>query len=335
MRILIVTDAWEPQVNGVVRTLKQTAIELENIGHSVSFLTPQDFHSMPCPTYPEIRLALFPGQRVARHIDKLAPDVLHIATEGPLGMAARAHAQKRGFPFTTAYHTRFPEYVSARFGVPLWVTYRYLRRFHAASRGVLVPTPAVARDLGLWGFDNVVLWSRGVDLEMFNPAGPRLDRGAEPVFLYVGRIAVEKNLEAFLALDLPGEKWVAGEGPSRAAIERRYTGIRWFGNLAQSDLASLYRTADVFVFPSRTDTFGLVQLEAMACGIPVAAYPVAGPIDVVGSGGVLNEDLREACLGALKVPREMARLRAEEFSWQACTSQFLFHLRPIPYQEAA
>ncbi len=335
MRILIVTDAWEPQVNGVVRTLKQTAIELDFAGHTASFLTPLDFHSMPCPTYPEIRLALFPRQRVARHIDKLAPDALHIATEGPLGLAARAHAQKRGFAFSTAYHTRFPEYVNARFGVPLSLTYRYLRRFHSASRAVLVPTPAIARDLGLWGFNNVVLWSRGVDLDMFNPAGPRLERGDGPVFLYVGRIAVEKNLEAFLALDLPGEKWVAGEGPQRAAMERRYAGIRWFGQLQQTDLATLYRTADVFVFPSLTDTFGLVLLEAMACGLPVAAYPVAGPIDVVGGGGVLHTDLREACLAALKLSREQARARAEEFSWKACTSQFLYHLQPIPLSMAA
>jgi glycosyltransferase involved in cell wall biosynthesis len=335
MRILIVTDAWEPQVNGVVRTLKQTAIELELAGHTVFFLTPQDFRSMPCPTYPEIRLALFPGQRVARHIDTLAPDVLHIATEGPLGLAARAHALKRGFPFTTAYHTRFPEYVHARFGVPLSLTYRYLRRFHAPAAAVMVPTPAIVRDLGQWGFDNVVLWSRGVNLDTFNPAGARLERSDKPVFLQVGRVAVEKNLEAFLELDLPGEKWVAGEGPQRAALERRYPGIRWFGNLVQSDLATLYRTADVFVFPSRTDTFGLVQLEAMACGLPVAAYPVAGPIDVVGGGGALHTDLREACLGALQVSGAQARARAEEFSWKACTQQFLFHLQPIPLAKAA
>jgi glycosyltransferase involved in cell wall biosynthesis len=335
MRILIVTDAWDPQVNGVVRTLKQTAIELELAGHKVSFLTPQDFRSVPCPTYPEIRLALFPRQRVAQTIDKLAPDALHIATEGPLGLAARAHALKRGFGFTTAYHTRFPEYINARFGVPLSLTYRYLRRFHAPATAVLVPTPMIVSDLTQWGFDNVVLWSRGVDLSRFNPAGPRLPRGDKPVFLQVGRVAVEKNLEAFLALDLPGEKWVAGEGPQRASLERRYSGVRWFGQMEQSELAALYRTADVFVFPSRTDTFGLVLLEAMACGLPVAAYPVAGPIDVVGNGGILHNDLREACIGALAITREQARARAEEFSWAACTRQFLFHLQPIPLREAA
>jgi glycosyltransferase involved in cell wall biosynthesis len=335
MRILIVTDAWEPQVNGVVRTLKQTAIELELAGHQVSFLTPQDFRSVPCPTYPEIRLALFPGQRAAQIIDKLAPDALHIATEGPLGLAARAHALKRKFAFTTAYHTRFPEYVHARFGVPLSLTYHYLRRFHAPATAVLVPTPVIVRDLTQWGFNNVVLWSRGVDLERFNPAGPRLARGDKPVFLQVGRVAVEKNLEAFLALDLPGEKWVAGEGPQRASLERRYSGVRWFGQMEQSDLATLYRTADVFVFPSRTDTFGLVLLEAMACGLPVAAYPVAGPIDVVGSGGILHSDLHEACVGALAVTHEQARARAEEFSWAACTRQFLHHLQPIPLRKAA
>jgi glycosyltransferase involved in cell wall biosynthesis len=335
MHILIVTDAWEPQVNGVVQTLKQTAREAERAGHAVWFLTPQDFRSFPCPTYPDIRLAIFPGTIVAERIDRLAPDALHVATEGPLGLAARRHAIKRGLPFTTAFHTRFPEYVHARFRVPLSVTYAFLRRFHAPAQAVLVPTPRIASDLVQWGFKNVVLWSRGVDLERFRPDGDRLGRGMRPVFLCVGRIAVEKNLEAFLLLDLPGEKWVVGGGPQRSALERRFPGVRWFGQLPHERLATLYRSADVFVFPSRTDTFGLVLLEAMACGLPVAAYPVAGPIDVVGKGGLLESDLRSACLGALRVSRETARERAEEFSWAACTSQFLNHLRPVLRRQAA
>jgi glycosyltransferase involved in cell wall biosynthesis len=335
MRLLIVTDAWEPQLNGVVRTLKQTAIELRREGHEVSFLTPENFRSVPCPTYPEIRLALFPRQRVAQHIDGMLPDALHIATEGPLGLAARAHALKRGYPFSTAYHTRFPEYVNARFGIPLSVTYRYLRRFHGRAGAVMVPTPAILQDLGKWGFNNVVLWSRGVDAEMFHPEGRKFERGDKPVFLQVGRMAVEKNVEAFLDLDLPGEKWVAGEGPQRAQLERRYPGVRWFGNLEQSELAALYRSADVFVFPSRTDTFGLVLLEAMACGLPVAAFPVAGPIDVVADGGVLHENLHEACMRALDVPAERARARAEQFPWAACSRQFVSNLQPIAMRKAA
>jgi glycosyltransferase involved in cell wall biosynthesis len=339
MKVLIVTDAWEPQVNGVVRTLKQTAIELGRIGHTVSFLTPQGFRSMPCPTYPEIRLTLFARERVARQIDDQAPDALHIATEGPLGLAARAHALRRRLPFTTAYHTRFPEYVHARFRVPLSVTYRYLRHFHGPSSAVMAPTPTIVNDLKQWGFGNAVLWSRGVDLEVFNPAGdraePQASSAVRPVFLCVGRVAVEKNLETFLALDLPGEKWVAGEGPQREKLLRRFPEARWFGVLAQNELAALYRSADVFVLPSLTDTFGLVQLEAMACGVPVAALPFGGPIDVVGDGGLLHNNLREACLGALAIPRTRARTRAEGFSWRDCSMQFLNHLQPIAWREAA
>jgi glycosyltransferase involved in cell wall biosynthesis len=333
MKILIVTDAWEPQVNGVVRTLKSTRRELEQLGHEVAMITPLEFRTIPCPTYPEIRLSLWPRARVAKRIEALAPDAIHIATEGPLGMAARGFAIRHGLPFTTAYHTRFPEYVQARSGIPLSITYRFLRWFHGPSAAVLVPTRVVRDDLVAAGFakDRVVLWARGVDLDLFKPGTPMPNDLKPPVFLYVGRVAVEKNIEAFLDLDLPGSKWVAGEGPQLAMLKARHPGVRFTGVLEQPALAALYNAADVFVFPSRTDTFGLVLLEAMACGCPVAAYPVTGPIDVLGDSpaGALDIDLRSACMRALGIDREAARAHAEQFSWEACTREFLRHLHPL------
>ena len=333
MKILIVTDAWEPQVNGVVRTLKMTRRELERLGHHVEVISPQGFRSIPCPTYPEISLALTGERELARRIDQFSPDCLHIATEGPLGWLARRVAQRRKWPFTTAYHSRFPEYVHARFRIPTRWTYALLRRFHNAARATLAPTPAIVNDLKVRGFHGARLWSRGVDLETFSHQGDRLERPADkPVFLYVGRIAVEKQVDAFLRLDLPGEKWVAGEGPARKRLQTLYPEARWLGVLSGASLAALYRTADVMVFPSVTDTFGLVMVESMACGTPVAAFPVAGPIDVIGrsGGGAMHADLREACLQALAIPREKARQRAEQFSWSAATGQILKALQVIP-----
>jgi len=337
MKILIVTDAWEPQVNGVVRTLKSTRRELEKMGHVVDLLTPLEFRTVPCPTYPEIRLSLWPGRHVAERIRGSAPDAIHIATEGPLGLAARAHAIRHRLPFTTAYHTRFPEYVRARFGVPLSITYRFFRWFHGKAEAVLVPTRVVKDDLEAFGFapDRVVMWSRGVELDLFKPGPSMAHDLTRPIFLYVGRVAVEKNIEAFLALDLPGSKWVAGEGPLLAKLKAEHPGVRFTGVLGQVELASLYNAADVFVFPSRTDTFGLVLLEALACGCPVAAYPVTGPIDVIGdvrdqsAAGALDEDLRTAALRALGIDRKAARAHAERYSWEACTRQFLQHLHPL------
>ena len=333
MKILIVTDAWEPQVNGVVRTLKMTRRELERLGHHVEVISPQGFRSIPCPTYPEISLALTGERELARRIDQFSPDCLHIATEGPLGWLARRVAQRRKWPFTTAYHSRFPEYVHARFRIPTRWTYALLRRFHNAARATLAPTPAIVNDLKVRGFHGARLWSRGVDLETFSHQGDRLERPADkPVFLYVGRIAVEKQVDAFLRLDLPGEKWVAGEGPARKRLQTLYPEARWLGVLSGASLAALYRTADVMVFPSVTDTFGLVMVESMACGTPVAAFPVTGPIDVIGrsGGGAMHADLREACLQALAIPRKKARQRAEQFSWSAATGQILNALQVIP-----
>ncbi len=303
------------------------------MGHVVDLLTPLEFRTIPCPTYAEIRLSLFPKRRTAERIRAAAPDALHIATEGPLGMAARAWAIRNGMPFTTAYHTRFPEYVKARFGVPLAITYRFLRWFHGPAQAVMVPTRVVRDDLLRYGFDpsRVVLWSRGVELDIFKPGPAMAHDLAKPIFLYVGRVAVEKNIEAFLALDLPGSKWVAGEGPLLARLKAEHPGVRFTGVLGQAELASLYNAADVFVFPSRTDTFGLVLLEALACGCPVAAYPVTGPIDVIGRdapAGALDDDLRAAALRALDIPRPVARAHAERYSWEACTRQFVNHLHP-------
>ena len=325
MKILIVTDAWAPQVNGVVRTIEATNRELEKMGHEVVMLTPQLFRTIPCPTYPEIRLSLFPFKRVANMIRDEKPDAIHIATEGPLGLAARAYAKKHDLPFTTAYHTRFPEYVRARFGVPLSWTYRFLRWFHDPAQAMLAPTHVVVRDLEQYGFTNVQMWTRGVDVEHFHPRADHVLNTAEPIFLYVGRVAVEKNIEAFLKLDLPGSKWVVGEGPALDKLKQHFPEAHYLGVLDAERLAQVYSSADVFVFPSLTDTFGLVLLEALACGTPVAAYPVTGPIDVIGDSpaGALDDDLRMACLRALKIDRAVARAHAERFSWRACTEEFV------------
>ena len=332
MKIMIITDAWEPQVNGVVRTLKQTRAELTAMGHEVQMITPLEFKTIPCPTYPDISLSLFPGKTVAKKIKDFAPDAMHSATEGPLGISARAYAVKNNLPFSTAYHTRFPEYVKARTGIPLALTYAFLRWFHGPSMAVMAPTIVVKQDLEKYGFTNVVLWSRGVDLSIFKMQESKALNTAHPIFLYVGRVAVEKNINAFLEIDLPGSKWVVGDGPAMAAIREKHPEVNYLGVLQQEELAKVYAAADVFVFPSKTDTFGLVLLEAMACGTPVAAYPVTGPIDVLGDSqaGAMHDDLRIACMQALKIPREVARAHAEKFSWRAASEEFAAHLRPVP-----
>ncbi|MFN0302764.1 MAG: glycosyltransferase family 4 protein [Burkholderiales bacterium] len=329
MKIAIVTDAWTPQVNGVVRTLQATGQELAGLGHEVDFITPSEFRTVPCPTYPEIRLAIAPRIAITKRLDRLAPDVIHICTEGPLGWAARRYCRTRGIRYTTSFHTKFAEYVQARCGLPARWTYAWLRRFHSTSHSVMAGTPAVLRELTANGFERVQLWSRGVDLSAFKPAGPvRKLHKRGPIFLYVGRVAVEKNVEAFLQLDLPGSKWVVGGGPQLAELQGRYPNVSFAGQQPRERLPAYYRAADVFVFPSRTDTFGLVLLEAMACGTPVAAYPVTGPIDVVGDGGVLHDDLRFACMSALQIPRDRPLTHAQRFSWRAATAQFVGNLAP-------
>jgi glycosyltransferase involved in cell wall biosynthesis len=294
-------------------------------------ITPNQFKTIPCPTYPDISLSLFPGKGVARKIKDFEPDAIHIATEGPLGLSARAYAVRNRLPFSTAYHTRFPEYVHARTGIPISWTYAFLRWFHGPSMAVMAPTIVVKDDLEKFGFTNVVLWSRGVDTEVFHMQESKALNSAHPIFLYVGRVAIEKNINAFLEIDLPGSKWVVGDGPAMAKIKQQYPNVNYLGVLKQPELAKVYAAADVFVFPSKTDTFGLVLLEALACGTPVAAYPVTGPIDVLGDSpaGAMHEDLRTACLAALKIPREVARAHAERFSWRASTEQFARHLKPV------
>ena len=331
MKILIATEAWDPQVNGVVRTLKMTSRELTRFGHEVLIVNPSMFRSVACPTYPEIRLPLVTRATVRKTIDDFKPDVVHIATEGPLGWAIRGVAIDRGWNFSTGFHSRFPEYVKMRIGLPLTLSYALLRKFHNAGVATMVPTPAMMSTLRDRGFTRPVHWSRGVDSEIFQAEGERLARGVDPVFLYVGRLAVEKSVEDFLSLDLPGEKWVAGEGPSSADLRRRFPSARWFGLLSGLELARLYRSADVMVFPSKTDTFGLVMIESMACGTPVAALPVTGPIDVLRDrrGGVMDPDLRTACLAALKLDRRAVADYGSKYTWAASTQQFLAAIQPI------
>ncbi|HWH48222.1 MAG TPA: glycosyltransferase family 1 protein [Burkholderiales bacterium] len=331
MKVMIVTDAWSPQINGVVTTLKKVGEGLNSLGHQMHFVTPQHFRSLPCPTYPEIRLSMLPYSGVRKQIEAFRPDALHIATEGPLGIAARRYCVKRNLPFTTAFHTRFPEYVHARTRIPLNLTYRWLKHFHGPSRALMVPTAMVRRELQARGFTNTAAWTHGVDTVTFSPGERDLLTDERPIYLYVGRVAVEKNIEAFLKLDLPGSKWVVGEGPMRAALERKYPGVHFAGIQAPAELARYYRAADVFVFPSMTDTFGLVILEALACGTPVAAFPVSGPIDVIGDSGVgvLDADLRSACLRALDISRDEARRYAEQFGWENSVGQFAKNLAAI------
>jgi glycosyltransferase involved in cell wall biosynthesis len=329
MRILVATDAWKPQVNGVVRSLEAIAAHAPALGAELTFLAPDRFRSVAMPSYPEIRLAFATRRKIARIIGQHEPDYIHIATEGPVGWATRAACLRHGRRFTTAYHTRYPEYISSRLPVPEGLIHRILRRFHRASACVLVATPTLERDLRARGFERLSLWSRGVDTELFRPRPDLESDHARPVFLHVGRLAVEKNIKAFLSLDLPGTKVVVGDGPERQSLEAAYPEVRFLGMLVGEALAEAYAAADVFVFPSRTDTFGLVLLEALASGLPIAAYPVMGPLDVIGESGcgVLDEDLERACLEALSIPHQRCRDHALGFSWTESTRQFLDALK--------
>lgn len=332
MRIALVTDAWFPQVNGVVRTLSRVREELLALDHEIEVVSPERFRTVPCPTYPEIRLAVLPGRRLGRLLEACAPEAIHLATEGPLGWAARAWCRRHAKPFTTSYHTRFPEYVSARAPVPTSWGYAVMRRFHGASSGIMVATPGLKRELEERGFAQVRQWSRGVDTELFRPRNdPALDL-PKPVYLFVGRVSVEKNIEAFLKLDLPvGTKLVVGDGPQLPELRKRYPQTVFAGVKHGEELARHYASADVFVFPSKTDTFGVVMLEAAASGLPIAAFPVPGPLDVVdGHGiGVLDDDLDYAIERALAIPPERCRAHALKFSWKACAEQFLENLEPF------
>jgi glycosyltransferase involved in cell wall biosynthesis len=336
-RLLIVTDAWHPQVNGVVRSIENTNRELARIGVDVTMLTPEGFRSIPCPTYPEIRLSIASYHSVAAEIAKAKPSYVHIATEGPLGLTARRWCQKNGMPFSTTYHTRFPEYVSARLPIPKSWLYAFVRWFHNAGFGCMVATPSLGNELKAKGIRNLLPWTRGIDQVLFHPQAQEDEPFGlkRPVFMTVGRVALEKNLPAFLDLDLPGSKVVIGDGPALIELKQLYPDVLFTGPKFGDELAEAYAQADVFVFPSKTDTFGNTILEALASGVPVAAYPVTGPADILGGheqAGIVHEDLRQACLSALFCSRDEARALALTYSWEAATKQFIDNVRVANYR---
>jgi 1,2-diacylglycerol 3-alpha-glucosyltransferase/glucuronosyltransferase len=340
MRIMIVTDAWFPQTNGVVNTLAQTAACLVRFGHEVRIAAPRDFRTIPCPSYPEIRVAVRPMAALARKLQLYRPQALHIATEGPLGFAARRYCLRRGWRFTTSYHTQFPQYLKSRWPIPLWLSYAALRRFHGAAQRCMVSTPSVENELRTRGFHNLVRWRRGVDTELFRPRGKEFLQLPRPIAAYVGRLAVEKNVDAFLQMPWRGSKIVIGDGPERSRLEARYREAVYAGFRYGEDLAAHLAAADVLVFPSLTDTFGLVNLEAMACGVPVAAFPITGPIDVIEDGvtGALDANLGNAAERALRLDPRACRAQALQSSWTACTREFeanLVNCRPGPLRRSA
>ncbi|MBB6124863.1 glycosyltransferase [Sphingobium subterraneum] len=338
MRIAIATDAWTPQVNGVVRTLLRTVEMLKARGHAIGLITPDQFLTMPMPGYSQIRLAVAPRAGCRRRLDALAPEVVHIVTEGPIGWSARRWCIDRGVPFTTAFHTRFPDYAAVRTGISAEYFWPVMRRFHRPSATVFVSTQRLKDELGYRGIAGAHLWSRGIDASLFHPDGahhPALADLPRPLMLSVGRVASEKNLDAFLELDMPGTKIVVGDGPARAGLQKRYPAALFLGSLSGEALASAYRAADVFVFPSLTDTFGLVMIEALACGIPVAGFPVPGPLDVIGAAGhgpedrlneavgALDDDLAQAIGRALGLRKRAAAPYGRSFDWERCTDQFV------------
>ncbi|OQW75366.1 MAG: alpha-mannosyltransferase [Proteobacteria bacterium ST_bin14] len=338
MRIAIATDAWSPQVNGVVRTLQSVRAELERQGHEVLVISPDRFYSMPCPTYPEIRLAFARTASVGKMLADFNPHAIHLATEGPICLAARRWCLTRDFPFTTAYHTQFPDYVSARIGIdPGWI-WRYITWFHWPAQAVLASTPSIAETLRAQGLTKIKHWGRGVDLATFGPhivPDPAIRALDGPIQLYVGRVAIEKNIEAFLDSGVPGTKVIVGDGPARTTLEAKYPDAHFLGPKFGADLAAAYAAADVFVFPSKTDTFGLVMIEALASGVPVAAFPVTGPIDVLKPDvGAMADDLDQAITSALALNRGDCAAYGQTFTWDASARQFLEALAPVRLEEA-
>jgi len=331
MRIAIVTDAWEPQVNGVVTTLKTTQKTLNDLGNTVEVFTPSDYKSIPCPTYPEIRLALKPKARLRKSLTAFKPKAIHIATEGPMGMAARSICKKNNWAFTTSYHTQFPEYIRERFPIPLKTSYAFFRWFHSGATRTMVGTQRQEDLLISHGFKSLARWPRGVNTEIFTPTDKNFLDDDRPISVYVGRVAVEKNIEDYLSLDIPGTKYVVGNGPAYDSLNKAYPEVKFIGYKFGKELAQYIAAADVFVFPSKTDTFGIVMLEAMACGLPVAAYPVTGPIDVVRDNktGCLNDDLRQATLCALELNPKDCLEQAHEFTWEKASKMFLSNTTSI------
>lgn len=341
MRIMIITDAWEPQVNGVVRTLSRTIDELKKMGHKIEMVTPADgYHTLPLPTYSEIKLAIGAKADIEHRFEVFEPEAVHIATEGTLGLTARRICIENRFPFSTSYHTQYPEYISARAPIPLSWGYAYVKWFHEMSGRVMVTTPTMKDTLEKRGFRNLMIWSRGVDTEIYNPKLRVEDRGPFkalklPILLYVGRVSVEKNVETFLKQDVEGTKVIVGDGPAKEDLSRKFPDAVFLGSKFGQELASCYANADVFVFPSLTDTFGLVILEALATGTPVAAFNAPGPKDILpGSGaGVIGDDLKSNIIEALKIDRKAARAFAEKFSWKSCAEEFFRNLDPVPLIE--
>lgn len=334
MRILIVSDAWAPQVNGVVRTLQSVSNELDLMGHQVGFITPDQYRSFPCPTYPEIRLAMTRSKTVGERIVAFQPSAIHLSTEGPLCLAARRWCINNKVPFTTAYHTQFPDYVAKRTGLPPKAIWPYICWFHASATAVLVSTPQIREELRSHGIRHLAHWGRGVDMELFRPDGPKhpqMEKLTGPIQLYVGRVSVEKNIETFLTANTPGTKVIVGDGPALEHLQRDHPDALFLGALSGAELAAAYRTADVFVFPSLTDTFGLVMIEALASGVPVAAFPVSGPVDIITpKTGQLSRNLADAITNALACAPEDCVAHARNFSWEASAKQFVDALAPIP-----
>ncbi len=330
MKILIASDAWQPQVNGVVRTLMTTRDYLHKMGHQVQVISPDLFSTIPCPTYPEIRLAYKLSGKIKKIIETFQPDAIHIATEGPLGWATRGYCIQHKHCFTTSFHTKFPEYVEARFRIPASWGYAVLRRFHARAERIMVATQSMANELEQRGFNKLVRWSRGVDTELFTLRDKHFLSAPRPIALYVGRVAIEKSIEDFLKLDFNGSKFVVGDGPQLHELQEHYPDVWFVGMKIGEELAQYYAAADIFIFPSRTDTFGLVLIEALACGVPVAAYPVPGPLDVIDHTGVgvLHENLQTAVAQVLADPpsAEKCRNYAMRYAWEVCTQQFLDNL---------